>query len=263
MATKLSANTNQETHTELFEQNIHWSFWFGVMFFVFVIVALLTASWFLTKKMSDDESAPVTSLMITGEMAYTQKQDIEAAIESINLGNFFKVDVNDIQAQVSSLPWVYSVSVRKQWPNELKIYVVDQRPIAHWNGDLFINQYGETFQADSERLVNILPNFFGPEGTEIITLENFNNLNELLNFSNLNIDELVLSERFSWQITLNDGVKLNLGRENRVQRIQRFMDAYPQIKLKQKNGLQVDYVDLRYDTGLAVGWKPVDEKQRA
>lgn len=91
----------------------------------------------------------------------------------------------------------------------------------------------------------------------------------------MSITELVLSERFAWQLTLNDGVTLNLGREDRVKRVQRFMDIYPQIKKlaleKAKNqnknqdeeNQQVDYIDLRYDTGLAVGWKPLTEKQRA
>ena len=240
------------------EQTVHWSFWFGVTFFVLVIVSILSASWLLTKNLSADESAPVTSLVISGEMAYTNKLDIETAIENINLGNFFKVDVNDVQRHVSQLPWVYSVSVRKQWPNELKIYIVDQTPIAHWNGDMLINQYGEAFQANIRRLTSQLPSFFGPEGTEELALENFTSLNQLLDYSNLNIDELVLSERFAWQLILNDGVTLDLGRENRVERIQRFMDAYPQIKINKKKNQQIDYIDLRYDTGLAVGWKSVD-----
>ena len=30
-----------------------------------------------------------------------------------------------------------------------------------------------------------------------------------------------------------------------------------------KENQQVDYVDLRYDTGLAVGWKAAEKKQRA
>lgn len=239
-------------------ESVHWSFWFGVTFFVLVIVGILSASWLLTKNLSADESAPVTSLVISGEMVYTNKLDIETAIENINLGNFFKVDVNDVQKHVSQLPWVYSVSVRKQWPNELKIYIVDQTPIAYWNGDMLINQYGDVFQANTSRLINELPNFFGPEGTEELALENFTNLNQLLDYSDLNIDELVLSERFAWQLILNDGVTLDLGRENRVERIQRFMDAYPQIKINKKKNQQVDYIDLRYDTGLAVGWKSVD-----
>jgi cell division protein FtsQ len=84
----------------------------------------------------------------------------------------------------------------------------------------------------------------------------------MLEFNELSIDELVLSERYSWQLTLNDGVRLNLGREERIERIQRFMDVYQNIKETQEDNKLVDYIDLRYDTGVAVGWKPAPKKQR-
>ncbi len=243
-------------------ENLHWTFWFGVAFFVAVIIAILSFSIFLNKRLTAEESAPVTNIAITGEMPYTTRVDVENAIEQVNLGNFFNLDVNDVQKKVAKLPWVYSVSVRKKWPDELKIYIVDQKPIAHWNGDFLINEKGRAFQADIARLNAKLPAFFGPEGSEQLALDNFRNLNKLLDFSQLAIDELVLSERFAWQLTLDDGVTINLGRDNRIERIQRFMDVYPQIKINKKAGQQVDYVDLRYDTGLAVGWKTANNKER-
>jgi cell division protein FtsQ len=247
------------------------SFGLGLAFFLCVLIGLISIAWWLTNKLLDQENLPVNSIVISGEMPYTQRDDVLTAMNNINLGNFFQVDVNEIQNQVSALPWVYSVAVRKQWPNEVKIYIVDQTPVALWNGDFLLNQFGKAFQADIEQLRHPLPQFFGPEGSELLALENFINLNDLLEYRDLAIDELVLSERFSWQLTLNDGVMLNLGREERVKRVQRFMDIYPLIKThleqqskqtkKQKNNREkelkqaVDYIDLRYDTGLAVGWK--------
>lgn len=243
-------------------QNVHWTFWFGVCFFITVIITILSTVWMLSKSMASAEAVPVTSVVISGEMPYTTKADIHQTMENINLGNFFHLDVNEIQQKVALLPWVYSVSVRKQWPNEVKLYVVDQQPIARWNGDFFINVEGKAFQADAARVNHALPEFFGPEGSELTALSNFQSLNRLLAYKQLSIDELVLSERYSWQLLLSDGITLNLGREERVQRVQRFMDVYPQIKENKSENQQVDYVDLRYDTGLAVGWKPVAEKQR-
>lgn len=258
MATKQQKATLQNNTTT----QLHWGFWCGVGFFVLVILSLCYMGWLMSERLSAQESAPVTSVEIMGEMPYTTRFDIEKAIETINLGNFFNVDVNKVQQKVADLPWVYSVSVRKQWPNELKIYVVDQEPVAFWNGDFLINTQGVAFQADTSRVAKHLPAFYGPEGSEQTALENYINLSEILAFGQLGIDELMLSERYSWQLTLNDGVSLNLGRENRVQRIQRFIDVYPQIKENAKQKQQVDYVDLRYDTGLSVGWKPLTEKER-
>ena len=255
---------NSKAATQL-DQDSSLSFGLGLVFFIVVLFSLVTISWWLTQHFIGQESAPVTSIVISGEMPYSQRSDIINVIDPVDMGNFFQVDVNEVQSYVLTLPWVYSVAVRKQWPNELKIYVVDQNPVAIWNGDFLINQQGQVFQADIERINHYLPNFFGPEGSELLALKNFKDLNVLLDFKALKIDELVLSERFSWQLTLDDGVTLNLGREERVERIQRFMDVYPIIKAqlkakiiteKQKNQA-VDYIDLRYDTGLAVGWKTV------
>jgi len=277
MTNKHLTEQNSEQNSEQNRQSL--AFGFGLVFFVAVLISLINAAWWLSQQVFGQERSPVNSIVISGEMPYTQRNDVLAAITNIDLGNFFEVDVNDIQAQVSALPWVYSVSVRKQWPDEVKIYVVDQTPIALWNGDFLLNQFGKAFQADTRRLNQALPQFFGPEGSELLALENYRNLNDLLEFSHLAIDELVLSERFSWQLVLNDGVMLNLGREERVERIQLFMDVYPLIKsylkqntdqkTKQKNlskknskkqhKLAVDYIDLRYDTGLAVGWKSVEK----
>ena len=259
MKNKQSVSVNQQV----------LSFGLGLAFFLCVLISLISIAWWLTNRLIDQESLPINSVVISGEMPYTTRDEVLAAMDNINLGNFFQVDVNEIQSQVSALPWVYSAAVRKQWPNEVKIYIVDQTPVALWNGDFILNQFGKAFQADTQQLTQALPQFFGPEGSELLALENFINLNDLLEYRNLAIDELVLSERFSWQLTLNNGVMLNLGREERVKRVQRFMDVYPLIKThleqqsKQKNNDKkqlkqaVDYIDLRYDTGLAVGWKSV------
>ncbi len=241
-------------------KKIDVAFWAGVVFFAVVVGFIFSFGMFLTERLSEDESVPVTSIVVSGEMKYTDKEEVESVVENIGMGNFFKVDVNEVQGAVNTLPWVYSVAVRKQWPNELKVYVVDQRPIAHWNGDSYINVYGEVFQVGSAHKSLNLPEFFGPEGTEDLAIENYINLNQLLSFGGFNISELVLSERYAWQLTLQSGVRLNLGRENRVERIQRFMDAYPNIELK--DDTQIDYVDLRYDTGFAVGFKSTNMNER-
>jgi len=245
------------------------AFGLGLVFFVAVLISLVSGGWWLAQKLMAQETSPVSSIVVSGEMPYTQEQEVLDAISTIDLGNFFQVSVNDIQKKVSLLPWVYSVAVRKQWPDEVKIYIVDQTPVALWNGDFLLNEFGKAFQADTSQLTQALPHFYGPEGSEILALENYGNLSSLLEYSELSIDELMLSERFSWQLTLSDGVMLNLGREERVERIQRFMDLYPLIKshasqkVHEKNNSKkplkqaVDYIDLRYDTGLAVGWKPV------
>ncbi len=232
-------------------------FWLGLSFFILVCLSLFLAVNHLHDSVMKEQAMPVSSLVIKGKTPYSSELEIKNAIRQSKLDNFFKLDVNQVQDNLEGLPWVYSASVRKQWPNQVSVYVVDQVPVAQWNDDFFINANGKIFQADKQRVSENLPKLFGPEGSELLALENYRNINDLLVYIKAEIAELVLTERHSWQITLRDGVFLNLGREDRIKRIQRFMDAYQRIKSLSEKDLQVDYIDLRYDTGMAVGWKPV------
>lgn len=76
-------------------------------------------------------------------------------------------------------------------------------------------------------------------------------MHALITTTDMAIDELSLSERFVWQVQLKNGIKLNLGRQEFIDRLQRFIDVYPLLAQQEK---AVKYVDLRYDTGVAVGW---------
>ena len=66
-----------------------------------------------------------------------------------------------------------------------------------------------------------------------------------------------MTARRSWQLTLNNDIKLNLGRGDTMKRLQRFMELYPVLQQQaQTDGKRISYVDLRYDSGAAVGWVP-------
>ena len=80
--------TSLQTSVTVERETLHWSFWLGVSFFVLVIITIFSFGLFLNNKMSSEESTPVTSIVIGGEMPFTIRQDIERAIENVNLGNF-------------------------------------------------------------------------------------------------------------------------------------------------------------------------------
>lgn len=124
---------------------------------------------------------------------------------------------------------------------------------------MLLNQAGEVFQASSDKLPTSLPQLYGPEGSEIEAWTAFSQFQEMLKVNNLELTSLALSERFSWQLWLDNGIRLNLGRKEKAKRVQRFIDVYP--RMEQRADAQIDVVDLRYDTGLAVSWKPVQEEQ--
>lgn len=223
----------------------------GVVFFVSVLLAITWLAIQVSDWLKDEQQLPVQHILVAGDRQYIQDKEIEKTIRETQSGSFFELDIDEAHVAVESLPWIYRASLRKEWPNTLKVYVVEQVPVAHWNDDLLLNQYGGTFQTRMPEEQDTLPLLFGPGGSELTALEGYRAMQGLLDNSGLKIAELLLSERYAWHIRLRNGVKLRLGRSEFIGRLQRFIDLYPLLDSNEKG---VDYVDLRYDTGLAVGW---------
>jgi len=228
----------------------------GLTFFISLLGLFVFALVELNKWLEDEQQAPVQNIVVSGELTFIDDKNIKMLIKRTQPGSFFELDVNQTHQAVEAMAWVYRASVRKRWPNGLEIFVVEQQPSAIWNGDMLLNQYGDAFDAQISSadmsLKATLPNLYGPGGSEQTALQGYRNMQSLLQTSNLHIVEMFLSERFAWNVALNNGIKLNLGRTEFIDRLQRFVDLLP-LFLQQDR--QVDYVDLRYDTGLAVGWK--------
>ncbi|MBU2979412.1 cell division protein FtsQ/DivIB [Alteromonas sp. C1M14] len=230
--------------------------WSGVLFLVAVMASLIIGGLQIRDYLQDAQRAPVQVVDFSGEFSHVDIPRLERLIRQAQPGSFFSLDVNEVYQLVESQPWIYRASVRKQWPNTLKIYLVEQKPVAQWNDDFLLNPYGDTFSASAEGLS--LPKLFGPGGSEKTALEGFNAMQSLLATTAMPITELSLSERFAWEIQLANGIELNLGRQEFIDRLQRFIDVYPLLARQPK---AVKYVDLRYDTGLAVGWRDVNDEK--
>ncbi|GGO68843.1 cell division protein FtsQ/DivIB [Bowmanella pacifica] len=226
--------------------------WWGMLFLFLVLSGLVYGAFSLNAWLDDEQQLPVRDIQISGKLTYLVKQDVELAIRRNQPGSFFELDIQRALQDVEALPWVYRASIRKEWPNNLHVHVVEQQAVASWNGDMLLNIQGGTFAAAVPEGL-LLPKLFGPQGSEQTALQGFHAMQALLLRSDVQVDELVLSERFAWNLKLDNGLRLNLGRDEFIDRLQRFVDIYP---LLQKDQRQAEYVDLRYDTGLAVGWKP-------
>lgn len=226
------------------------SFIWGLLFLISVFVTLAVLSDKTLEWLSDEQKVPLKNVLVNGNLHRITVRDIEMTVNKNKTVSLFSIDVDRLHSEIEGLPWVYQASIRKSWPDTLMVYVVEQEPVAHWNQDLLLNKYGGVFDADFDK--NQVPHLFGPGGSELTVLQGLRAMEGLLNVIELQISELSLSERYAWELKLSNGVQLRLGRTEFMDRLQRFIDVYPLLLENEKT---VEYVDLRYDTGLAVGWK--------
>ncbi|PWC15712.1 cell division protein FtsQ [Brenneria roseae subsp. americana] len=243
----------------------------GILFLLMVIGTIVWGSWMVVEWMKDASRLPLSRMVVTGERQYTTNDDIRQAILALGSpGTFMTQDVNVIQQQIERLPWIKQASVRKQWPDELKIHLVEYVPVARWNDLLMVDAQGNSFSVPAERVGNRkMPLLYGPEGSETDVLEGYRTMNQELAARKFTLKMVAMSARHSWQLALDDDIRLELGRDDRERRLERFIELYPLLQRQaQSDNKRISYVDLRYDSGAAVGWAPalfdqqsVDQKQ--
>jgi len=247
--TELEIQADESCDEELTPSRLRRSL--GLVFFFMVIVFF---SWMFSSMeayLTDASKMPMSKLIIQGERDYVSDDDVRAVLlKKPAIENYFSVNVDDIQRKIESLPWVYHASVRKSWPDLLRVYIQEQPVVAVWNDTQLLNEDGIVFDADINRAPRTLVKLYSPDDRIAQTLSKYNEFNGLLELNNYNIVKMTLNLRNAITVVLSNGIMLRLGREDAITRIQRYID-YVAVLDKDK----IAYIDLRYDTGFSVGWK--------
>lgn len=213
-----------------------------------------------------------------GQLHYVSTGAVRATIAGRLTGNFFTVDLDQARSLFESVPWVRRATVRRIWPNTLRVRIEEQQPLALWNETQMINTWGESFTANTGELDDEaeLPQFSGPEGTESLVVQRYAELARWFAPLNLHVKQLDLSPRYAWRATVSNGMMLELGRDPGADapdphglpgalpfgaRIQRFVQAWPRV-LGRLEGRVVSQADLRYPNGFALALEPLPEPER-
>ncbi|MDP1652136.1 MAG: cell division protein FtsQ/DivIB [Rhodocyclaceae bacterium] len=199
---------------------------------------------------------PLRELVVTGSLQEVTPTQVEYAASNAVAGNFFTVNLEVVRTAFEKLPWVRKAEVRRRWPDGLELAIEEHVAAARWKHadgaeTRLVNLEGEVFAASSSAK---LPLFVGPEGTAPLILVRYRELQPLLEPIGRQPQSLALSPRQAWQLLLDDGVLLDLGRDqakSRVnERLQRFTAVYRQAAERLR--VRADVIDLRYPNGFAM-----------
>ncbi|WP_217512534.1 cell division protein FtsQ/DivIB [Vibrio metschnikovii] len=221
-------------------------------FFLMVLLligALLysTISW-----MWDEHRLPLSQLVLQGDLHYVSTLDVQRAFAELDhIGTFMSQDIDVLQSRAQAIPWVAHASIRKQWPDTIKVFLTEHQVAAIWNGNALLNDKGKVFNGDIAAVKQEYVKLYGPDDSGPQVLAVWRQYNPQFQALGLNISSLLLNERRAWQIILDNGIRLELGKESLDERITRFFLLYKRLG---KDTERVSYIDLRYDTGAAVGW---------
>jgi cell division protein FtsQ len=202
-------------------------------------------------------SLPVKQVVFVEPLEHTRRGEVDQVLPSALRGNFFSLDLEAVRVALEQLPWVRKAQVRRVWPARLEVSIEEHRAVARWGEGYaeMVNSHGEVFAAllpESE--MRRLPLLSGPSGTAREVLERFVGFNETLATVGEQALQLSLSPRLAWQLKLENGMRVEIGREHPKSpvgpRLERFVAVYPSMVA----GLPVlpTVVDLRYPNGFAM-----------
>lgn len=193
-------------------------------------------------------------LQVSAPFEFVSQSQIQKTVARRLQGGFFAVDLMAINQDLKALHWVEKVEVRKQWPDTLVVEIKEYRPLAVWNGKQMLAEQGSVFVMPKTKLPE-LPRFTGNslQAQEMVTF--YRTAQPLFQSIGLRIRALTVSDRNAWRVELSDGMVIEIGRNDIVSRLNRFVALLP--KIKRDDARRLLHADLRYTNGFALTWQAV------
>lgn len=212
-------------------------------------------AWWSIKSLSlKSASLPIKYVRTEGVFLYLSKDETMAILQPLVSTSFFDADMQAIQATVAGLPWVATATVKRIWPDTIAIKVQEKKAYARWNKDSLITEQGVIFSPSNVNLFNDMLQLSGPDKREAKVLEIMKGIKTALADQSMELAGFSISDRWAWKIKLSSGLEILLGRNQPLEKLERFLKTLSVLKQAQVE--QMALVDLRYPNGYAVSWKP-------
>lgn len=227
-----------------------------VLFLGCAALGLAAGSWWALRHPAFN----IGRIVVEGELLHNNAVTLRANVAPALTGNFFTVDLKAAQSAFEQVPWVRGAQVRREYPNSLRVELLEHVAEAFWGPDTgtgLVNSQGEVFEANLGELDREgLPRLQGPQGSASQMLNMYRLLVPAMEPLGVEIDALLLNARGSWQVVLANDAQIELGggsAEQVLQRLQRFVRTLPQVTSQyQRKADTIESADLRYEDGYAL-----------
>jgi cell division protein FtsQ len=197
---------------------------------------------------------PIDKVTVAGRFARVSAADVERAVKQKVRGvGQVSVDLDTVRYAIEQIPWVDSVTVQRAWPHGLAVVVTEQVAAARWRQSGLLNTRGELFVADSRHVPLELAQLSGPDGSETDVAQHYLAWQGRVAEAGMRITAMRYDARGAWEFDLSNGVTVRLGRRQCDERFERFMATA--VKVVSQRASDIDYVDMRYTNGFAIGWR--------
>lgn len=199
---------------------------------------------------------PVKHVMLQGDTQYLVESDIVEFINQLPVKGMLSIDLETMQKSAKEIDWIKTVDIRKVWPETLVFNVTEHQPVAKID-EYILTQQGTRIKRGERielfaSLPKIIMDFEGDvETSEYVSIwRDFKQIKKQFELLSLELANLRVDQVKNWHLEFGNGLQMNLGRKNHIQRVDRLVKVYSTIKNKK----YIKSIDLRYHNGVAVEW---------
>ncbi|MAL67583.1 MAG: hypothetical protein CMK27_00685 [Porticoccaceae bacterium] len=201
----------------------------------------------------DNFNQSIDRVVINGEFNYLSERDVIDLIDENVQTGFLTLNLPDLNRKIVEQDWIRSSSIRRSWPATLIVNIEEEIPVARWGEQQILNNVGDYIDVINKDSVSHLPVIFSQAGDTKEIIKIYQLISELLGPVGLRIDEVESDNAGSWTLTVVSDIKIILGRDQLVEKLQRLQSVWmAELSSQEKN---INVIDLRYPNGLAVKWK--------
>lgn len=197
--------------------------------------------------------AKVATLEVVGVNSEIEKQQITKHLSAVVKDNYFTSDLEVIRDRTLDVPWVDRVVVSRAWPNGIRVRVMPRHAIARWGTGRLLSDEGDIYTEAVVKNYPNLPLLHGPLDQSKVMMRRYNEINQLFHPVNMRLKELYLTDRRTWFMQFDTGLRIIVDQDQTMSKLQR-LSHLAQTDLKPVWS-KVSAIDLRYRNGLAIQWK--------
>ena len=228
------------------ETLLSWGSW---LLLIFALLVFVFGGYALYQRFMHAE---IEHVDVVGVSAPAQQALIQH-IKADTAKGYFTTDLEQIRDNALSLSWVDRVVVSRAWPNAIVLRVTPRHAVARWGTGRYLSDDGVVFKPVQRFDHQNLPLLHGPHSQSRMMMTKYRDINQMFRPMDMRLKELYLTERMTWFMQFDNGMRLIVDQDQTMGKLQRLSEiAKTDLGLVWDN---IAGIDLRYRNGLAVQWK--------
>ncbi|MBV7435178.1 cell division protein FtsQ/DivIB [Cardiobacteriaceae bacterium TAE3-ERU3] len=223
------------------------------MLILLLVVGIAVALYFAYQRLTKQAFFPLRRVIIAEPLRYGSADDVAAAVNRAGEPDLMHVDVQELAKNISDISWVSDAVVEKRWPDSVYVRLQERFPVVRWGGQ-YLDKDAVRFSLPNPPAQEALFPVMGPDGYEGKVLARYREMEPWLLGQQVPMNGIRLDPRLIWHIDLPGDIDVILGRDDLNNRLKKLAMVYKRVVVPYE--AYIDAVDLRYQDGFSVRWKP-------